>query len=255
MDHIIIIFDQLKNTYTLVSGGNQVQIETERKLNNPRNGYQKVLDQEMPMVSNTKLEIGLDAELYFSIRCNQTGEWKISYEEYEWLDKLFQAGPFFLKSYIEGIVSRIKGNLVSRNKDPLFIFGLLNSVFPDVMELIQEQMYFVKDKFPYLGFEARAMPNLSNIYDEYLKNNQKILGEAWLNIASARLSSAYDPEVELAALTDHYKNLSKMLPIPDPPSQQEINSAKAIINLERQNQYTQNALGSFGGFPSLPNGI
>ena len=45
-----------------------------------------------------------------------------------------------------------------------------------------------------------------------------------------------------------------MLPIPEPPTQAEIDLAKQIIELERQNLYSGRALGVFGSLPGLPGG-
>lgn len=251
MNRIIIIHDQLANNYTLVSGSNQIQIEEQRKLNNPKKGYSKVLDQKLPYTTTLKPDIGINAELMFTVRCNRTGDWKVTYNEYESLDKLFKQGSRLIKLYFEKVTSRIKSNLVSSNKDPYFIFILLDTIFPEILSLVQEQLDLIKNSFLYLNFELNGNSNVSNILDASLKRNQDALVDAWKKMVEVQLQSAYDPEVELSERIKYYETLRKLQPTPNPPDQADFAQAVNIINQERSNTRRNNRIGVLGDLPLL----
>jgi hypothetical protein len=254
MDRIIVILDQLKEKYVLISGGNQAQIEIDRKISNPKKGYTLLLDRKMPFNREEKLNIGPDARLYFSIRCNKLGECEISYDEYEWLDKLFNAGSRTLKINVEGIANRIKSNLVSSNRDPHLVYSLLDIVFPKINELVESQLYELENHFPYIRMEAHANINISDKLELRLENTQDLIGQAWLKITTDPLQSAYEPEEELKQRMDHFDRARKTLPLPDCPSSDDIIKALKIIKAEEEYYQKQKRFGILGDRRKLPSG-
>jgi hypothetical protein len=238
----------------MYSGSNEILIESGRKLNSPQKGYSKVLDQKMPFVSNSKLNIGIDADVMFSIRCNKSGHWIIAREDFENLEKIFHSGPKLIKLYFEKIISQIKSKLVSNNRDPLFVYSLIDSVFPEMLRLVQDQLSLLNQQYPYLDFSITGTTNISNILDGLLQRNQELLGNAWLQTATAQLQSAYDPETEFSERAQHYERLSRMLPTPTPPTNEDIAKALEIIERERLSLRNQQRLGFLGDSPKLKSG-
>lgn len=251
MDRLIVILDQRNNKYSLISGSNQAQIEIDRKCANPKKGYTKLLDRKLPFVKNERLNIGPDADLVYTIRCNKTGQWPITYDEYVWLDKIFRTGPNQLKRNIEKVASQIKSSQISSSEHPLWINLLINAVFPYIMELVEEHLYELENTFPYIQIEVYATSNVTKLVDKSLEEVNKTKHRMIEKVVSSDYSSAYDPDSESKTRWNNYERGKKELSITEDISNEDIRKALEIIEKEKLYYKKHKRLGILGEWPKL----
>jgi len=227
VNQIIIIHDQINKKYFLISGSAQIKIESYRK--SERKGYVIVLDQKMPFISKNELEVGFKCNTVFTIRCTKTGKWDISNEDYEWLDKLFRLCPDLLEGYIESIVSQVKSNLDSKNKPPLYIFTLIDSILPNVINHIKEQLKILENRFPYFIFDIVITSNISEILDDEAKEKSRIRIETARDVINTPIDSPYPPEDIIKQRIEARTKILNSLTESQTPTPEDIKSAKEII--------------------------
>jgi hypothetical protein len=254
MDRIVVILDQMRGKYSLISGSNQAQIEIDRKCTNPKKGFTKLLDRNLPFVKNEKLNVGPDGDLVYTIRCNRTGQWQITGDEFVWLDKIFRTGPGQLRRNIEKVASQIKSSQISSSEHPLKVNLLINAVFPYIMELVEEQLCELERTFPYIQIEVHATTNISKKLDKSLGKVEDSLLRAWEQTVSGDLSSAYDPEFEFEQRWKNYERGKKALSIADGITNEDIRKALEIIEKERLYYKKHKRLGILGDWPKLSAG-
>lgn len=229
MDQIVVIYDSLKKKHTLIIGSHLAKIELARTVARPELGYSKLLDCAIPMRIKKNLHLGATVKMDFEVSSQASGQQVINNDQYRLIDRLFKKGADSLEGYVETLVGQLRIRFLQASRDPLFTQLLTVMILPEISNIVNTDLARISSLLPNLEINASFSVNINDIVDNHLKENQRLLGEAWGKTVSVVLGSAYPPQVELQAMRDHYQNLTQLLPNPSAPSIAQIEEAKKVL--------------------------
>lgn len=254
MNNMIIIHDQMKQRYHLFCGGNIVEIEKQRKLNNPKKGFTLVFEQELPYVTTSKPDIGTDSSLSLTIRCKPITNQTILYDEYLWIDRLFTNGMDLIQNTIERITSKMNVEFVGAGKAPLYLQQIIVETYPEILEIMRHQLTQIHHHFSYLTFELDGGATISKKINKYLDKTNDAKLDALVQLANVTLTTPYPPEDELDGRRKHLDNVMSQLPMPEHISDNDRKEVQKFLEMEKFEMEKSNQLGPFCGFPQLGSG-
>lgn len=231
MDKLLVICDGIseEKKYTAYSGSAYADIATHRYLSNPKKAYTKVLEAQFPISKRRTLHIGPTVTLILSIHLSTSGNIPLTNGQFVVLYELLEQGEFLLGDYVTTLANHFATKVLSGQKDLLYSQLLINAIVPSIESFIHQDLAYLKELLPFLVIAVKLNSEIINEIETKLGKTEDAQLQAWSNIATPDLQSAYDPEDEMSAKIEYYKEALKLLPTTDAPTQNDINKAVKII--------------------------
>lgn len=234
MTRLILIHDELRKNYRLVTGNSRIEIVLSKTVERKGAGFSKVIDIVLPVRQVESLKLGeIDASLALEIDCSDNNiERTIEQRQRHALEAFLNQGAQRIKSRIETLVSYVKVQAAVLGSSPFQINQVLVTVFPEIMTRIRELLAQATQEpnLPFLIIRIDDTLNLSAQVDKLVAQDQRDRMEIFKAIAIPDLTTPYHPEEELEIRYEHYKRLMERWPSSLAPSITDYNLIAQIVD-------------------------
>lgn len=241
MTRLVLIHDELKKKFHLVTGQGKIEVILSQTVARPNAGYAKVLDVNLPLRQEAILEVGVSANVTIDIDCDSNTDRWLDQIEKQALENILNNGAVLIKSYVENQASQIKTIIFKTGMSTVDLNRILVVTFPELFGIIQQVLDEAMRRFPFLLIKLHHTLNLSNHLGGFLEQEQQNRFEAWKGIVLHQLETPYDPQTEFGAVRDHYEKLIQTWPSTMSPSEEDLAKVHQLIQTE-SNKLERNML-------------
>lgn len=245
MTKLIVTYDELAKKYLLISGNNRVNLHTQKiRFMGSLAGKSIVLEKEIPISLERKLNIGPQATVRINIQFQNDLEEKITAEEFWLLSTLFDLGIVIVKEKIEMIVSRIKINFAQYNYDSIYLNNIIMGIYDGIINIMASKIDSeLANLSKYMQITINSSPNISPLIDKALDEKSKQRLDLVKTFFDVVKDNPYPPQT-LADTYDQFLDIAnKKLPSLVAPSDEEMKKAYQILFDIYDGIINQNLLG------------
>jgi hypothetical protein len=219
MTRLVLIHDEMKRSYLLVTGQSRVEIVLRKTVERRNAGYSLVLDTELPVYQTVPLDLGkVKGTVLLDIRCMGSLERTIDERQQQALQMLIGNGADRFRYQIEKLVSRVKVRVVQQSRNPLDQSLAVSLIFPYIIAGLRELLVMAREEpnLPFLMFNLSDSLNQSASVDGLIEADNRAQEKLLIDVATRQLTSAYPPEEELRMAREHADQLMAQWPMSQP---------------------------------------